>query len=98
MEGQGCSSKQKDTDMLTIASLILALAGANDSTFADRAEGVSPTVFVQDTTFSKPTERTGNLVAPSTDTPDLAWGSTIQATRPSDILMESPYFQAQVGF
>lgn len=82
--------------MLTIASLILSvLASDADSTFKDRAEGVSPTVFVSDSTFAKPTERASRMVLPSTDLPELAWGVLKQARRPDDILMESQFFQYQ---
>ena len=82
--------------MLTIASLILSvLASDADSTFKDRAEGVSPTVFVSDSTFAKPTERVGNMTQPSSTGMDLAWGVIKQAKRPDDILMESQFFQHQ---
>ena len=82
--------------MLTIASIILAMIAADaDSTFKDRAEGLSPTVFVTDSSFTKPTERASRMVLPSTDLPELAWGVLKQARRPDDILMESQFFQYQ---
>ena len=79
--------------MLTLASIILSFLSGSD--FSDRAEGLSPTVVVRDTSFSKPTERVGKITPPPEKATELAWGKIKSARRPDDILMDSPYVQSQ---
>lgn len=55
----------------------------------DRSEGVSPTVVVSDSTFSKPTVRNKELYNPDHINADVTWVKDLN--RPDDILMESKY-------
>lgn len=79
--------------MLTLASIILSILSGAD--FADRAEGLSPSVVVRDSTFSKPTVREGKMTPPPAKASELAWGKVIDTERPTDILMDSPYIQKE---
>lgn len=78
--------------MLTLASIILSVMSAD---VPDRSEGMSPVVVVRDSSFYRPTERTGMVVAPPEKVSELAWGQAIDPKRPEDILMDSPYFQSK---
>ena len=70
--------------------LILSLFGASADNDG-RLEALSPIVVKADTSFMRTSERV-SVITPSPErTPELVWGSLIEATRPTDILMEGFY-------